>query len=325
MAELTPEQTSESNGNGGDQYNGLDRFGRIADQRWIKTSDGSATDRFKYGYDRDSNRLYRTDEVNHSFDELYHANGASNGYDGLNQLTDFRRGTLTDANSDRIPDTVTTASRTQSWAFDALGNFNSQTSDGTTQTRTHNQQNEITSVSSATTPTYNSNGNLTKDETGKQFAYDAFNRLVTVKDSSGNTLETLAYDGLGRRAPTQASPRPFRDPARPGHDTRFVAARFLGEPSDVSRRVGDQHPAAYAAGSPLRSPGDLRRSARRPLARRQRRAYTISVFTSLAVRASPRETTCDRIHSRPVHPLCRQANRREHVPRTDSGDIEPSA
>jgi len=31
--------------------------------------------------------------VNHSFDELYHANGASGGYDTLNQLTDFRRGT----------------------------------------------------------------------------------------------------------------------------------------------------------------------------------------------------------------------------------------
>src|SRR5262249_36652237 len=100
-------QAGESNGDAGDPYIGLDRFGRVVDERWIKTSDGSATDRFKYGYDRDSNVLYRTNEVNHSFDELYHANGASNGYDNLNQLTDFRRGTLSDANSDGIPDTVT--------------------------------------------------------------------------------------------------------------------------------------------------------------------------------------------------------------------------
>ena len=72
---------------GGIRYVGLDRFGRVADLRW-KTSTADL-DRFKYGYDRDSNRLFRTNEVNHSFDELYHSNGASNGYDGLNQLTDL--------------------------------------------------------------------------------------------------------------------------------------------------------------------------------------------------------------------------------------------
>ncbi len=40
----------------GDSYAGLDRFGRIVDQRWRKTSDGSHTDRFAYGYDRNGNR-----------------------------------------------------------------------------------------------------------------------------------------------------------------------------------------------------------------------------------------------------------------------------
>src|SRR5207247_1593395 len=148
----------ESNGDAGDQYIGLDRFGRVVDQRWITTSNGAATDRFKYGYDRDSDRLYRTNEVNHTFDELYHTNGASNVYDLLNQLTDFRRGTLTDTNSDGIPDTITTSSRTQGWAFDALGNWSSVTTDGSTQTRTANAQNEITSISGQTTPAYDANG-----------------------------------------------------------------------------------------------------------------------------------------------------------------------
>ena len=46
-------QSGESNGDAGDQYTGLDRFGRVVDQRWIKTSSGTATDRFQYGYDRD--------------------------------------------------------------------------------------------------------------------------------------------------------------------------------------------------------------------------------------------------------------------------------
>src|SRR5438067_11705807 len=81
-------QTGEANSDAGDQYTGLDRFGRVVDQRWIVTANGTHTDRFKYGYDRDGNPLYRTNEVSHSFDELYHANGGTAGYDQLNQLTD---------------------------------------------------------------------------------------------------------------------------------------------------------------------------------------------------------------------------------------------
>ena len=47
-------------------------------------------------------------------------NGEKRGHVRLkmNQLIDFRRGTLTDVNSDGIPDTVMIASRTQSWAFE---------------------------------------------------------------------------------------------------------------------------------------------------------------------------------------------------------------
>jgi RHS repeat-associated protein len=186
-------QTGESNGDAGDQYAGLDRFGRIVDQRWINTGTSTATDRFQYGYDRDGNALYKNNLVNGAFSELYHANGASNGYDGLNQLTDFRRGTLSDANSDGIPDTVTTASATASWSMDALGNFTNVS--GTAET--NNKQNEATAFGSATL-TYDGNGNLTTDQNGNTLVYDAWNRLVAYKSGS-TTLETLAYDGLGRR------------------------------------------------------------------------------------------------------------------------------
>ena len=71
------------------------------------------------------------------------------------------------------------------------------TTNGTAQTRTANAQNEITGVSGATTPTYDNNGNMTGDETGRQFVYDAWSRLVAVKNSGGTTLETFSYDGLG--------------------------------------------------------------------------------------------------------------------------------
>src|SRR4051812_2682262 len=47
---------SEPVGDGGDRYTGLDRFNRIIDVRWLKTSTGSDVDRFKYGFDFAGNR-----------------------------------------------------------------------------------------------------------------------------------------------------------------------------------------------------------------------------------------------------------------------------
>ena len=55
---LAVTQPSESNGDAGDKYTGLDRFGGVVDQRWINMSTGTATDRFQYAYDRDGNRVY---------------------------------------------------------------------------------------------------------------------------------------------------------------------------------------------------------------------------------------------------------------------------
>ncbi len=78
------------------------------------------------------------------------------------------------------------------------------TNGGSPVTRTANKQNEITSVSGATTPTYDANGNMTGDETGKTFVYDAWNRLVAVK-SGATTLKGYGYDGLNRRVTETAS------------------------------------------------------------------------------------------------------------------------
>lgn len=182
-------QAGESDGAAGDQYTGLDRFGRVVDQRWLKTSGGTHTDRFQYGYDRDSNPTYRDNAVNAAFGEVY-------AYDGLNQMTSFQRGTL-NATKDGV---TGTASRSQGWDYDALGNWDAVTTDGSTQTRTHNRQNEVGSVGGATTPTYDANGNLTKDQAGQQYVYDAWNRLVAVKDAAGATIAQYKYDGLSRRA-----------------------------------------------------------------------------------------------------------------------------
>jgi hypothetical protein len=190
-------QTGESNGDAGDQYIGLDRFGRVVDQRWIVTATGTATDRFQYGYDRDGNRLYRNNLVNTSFGELYHVSGAGNGYDQLNQLVGFARGVLSASQQGGVLDTVASPSRTQSWTFDALGNWSSVTTNGTQQTRSHNQQNEATVVG-GNNLSFDNNGNTTTDDTGKTLIYDAWNRLVKVKSGS-TTLASYQFDALGRR------------------------------------------------------------------------------------------------------------------------------
>ena len=116
-------------------------------------------------------------------------------YDGLNRLVSFDRGTL-NANKDGISGT---ASRSQDWTWISLGNWLSLTTDGSTETRSFNAQNQITSISNASTPSYDANGNMTADQTGQQSVYDAWNRVVEVKDSGGHELETFEYDALGRK------------------------------------------------------------------------------------------------------------------------------
>ncbi len=185
---------AEAVGDAGDQYTGLDRFGRVVDQRWLNPTTGTATDRFQYGYDSVGNTTYRDNLINSTFGELY-------TYDGLNQIASFARGTLNGTKTG----ITGTASRTQGWDYDAVGNFDSVATNGTSQTRTVNKQNEITSISGTTTPTYDANGNMTGDEAGKQFVYDAWNRLVVVKNSGGTTLKTYSYDGLNRRVTETAS------------------------------------------------------------------------------------------------------------------------
>jgi hypothetical protein len=61
------------NSDGGDQYTGLDRLGPVIDQFWYNPTTNTTADGFHSGYDRDSNRLYRSNLVNTSLGELYYA------------------------------------------------------------------------------------------------------------------------------------------------------------------------------------------------------------------------------------------------------------
>ncbi len=190
-------------GDGGDQYTGLDRFGRVVDQRWMKESSGADLERVQYGFDRASNRVWRANPVAEALsanqDELY-------TYDGLNQLLTLQRGTL---NS-----TKTGITGTPTWeedlTFDPTGNWNNYVNlvNGTmtlNQPRTHNPVNEIVTISgSSALMVQDGAGNMIKApkvsdwSNANAMIYDAWNRLVKVLDG-GMTVAAYGYDGQNRR------------------------------------------------------------------------------------------------------------------------------
>ena len=190
-------------GDGGDQYTGLDRFGRVIDQRWIKDSTGADLERVEYGFDRASNRVWRNntvaDALSANQDEFY-------TYDGLNQLLTLQRGTL---NSGKTGITGTPTWE-EDFSFDPTGNWNNyvnQVSGTTTlnQPRTHNAVNEVETISgSSALIQQNAAGNMVKApkpldwSSAYTMTYDAWQRLVKVKSGS-TTTAIYAYDGHNRR------------------------------------------------------------------------------------------------------------------------------
>jgi hypothetical protein len=65
-----------------------DRFSRVIDQRWLKTSTGTALERVQYGFDRRSNRQYRRNVVAATGQDEYYT------YDNVSELLTMQRGTL---------------------------------------------------------------------------------------------------------------------------------------------------------------------------------------------------------------------------------------
>jgi YD repeat-containing protein len=213
-------QGAEPDGDSGDPYNGIDPFGRIADQRWI--AGGSAIDRVQYGYNRASLRTWRKNAVaGTGQDEFY-------TYDGIYQLKTLDRGTL---NVGHTGISGTPAAE-EDWTYDPTGNwlnYLTKTSGSTnlSQNRTHNEVNEISTFASLSAPVaYDKAGNMTKvplhptaSSDHHQLTWDAWNRLVRVvlpgsgSSSSGSggagSLDvSYRYDGLSRRIRKEFSVNP---------------------------------------------------------------------------------------------------------------------
>jgi len=190
-------------GDAGDPYNGYDRFGRTVDMRWVTTSSGAVRDRFQWGYDPSSNRTWRENLAAASGqDEFYR-------YDGLYQLTEFARGNL---NINRTAISAIPANE-QTFSFDPSGNWESFTDadDGAIdldQDRIHNQDNQITQIDSSNFGlAYDKNGNATQQLPNQdgdwnkyfQLKWDAWNRLVELKDDGDAVVAAYQYDGATRR------------------------------------------------------------------------------------------------------------------------------
>ena len=171
-------------------YGGWDRFGRVVDQKWTNAAGSSTKDEYTYTYDRNSNRTAKSNALQSSLSETY-------AYVGLVRLVDTNRN----------------GSDQQSWTLDSLGNWRSNTTAAGTQARTANAANEIGAITGGGVdwidPVYDAAGNMTSgpkagaETTRIHYMYDAWNRLVAVKNDSsgspGTTIETYEYDGLNHR------------------------------------------------------------------------------------------------------------------------------
>jgi len=191
-------------------FNGLDQFNRIIDQRWQNAITGTPADidRYKYGYDLNSNRQWKQNVVSSAasvpLDEYY-------DYDNLNRLTEMQRGTLT--GGPPFTGIGGTPGAEQDWTLDPNGNWSGfvTKASGTTtlnQTRTQNPVNEITAIGGtpgwATPPAYDAAGNMNSfpqpasPTSAFTAVYDAWNRMVSVS-SGGSTVATYQYDGRNFR------------------------------------------------------------------------------------------------------------------------------
>jgi RHS repeat-associated protein len=126
---------------------------------------------FSYTYDANKQRLTEGGTA---------VNGAQTlGYDPGGRLASWGNGTST-----------------QSWSLSLVGDWNSTTRNGVTETRSHNNGHELTAIG-ATPLTYDPRGNLLTDDVGNTRTWDFENELVT-STRAGSTVSYL-YDVLGRK------------------------------------------------------------------------------------------------------------------------------
>jgi RHS repeat-associated protein len=192
-----------SMGDSGDPYDGYDRFGRVQEMRWQSSSTGTPIDAWQWGYNEASNRTWKKNLVaTPGQDEAY-------GYDGLYQVIRDAVGTL---NTNRTAIGGVPAEE-EDFTYDPTGNWLGYRKEANgsvvlDQSRSNNKDNQLTQIDgSSALLSYDRAGNATKVPPGTgtdwtkyyQPVWDAWNRIVEVKDENGSSVQKNAYDGLARR------------------------------------------------------------------------------------------------------------------------------
>jgi RHS repeat-associated protein len=148
---------------------------------------------FNYGYapDNEGNKQFEQKLHDPTHSECYR-------YDSIYRLINYQVGTL-------VGSCVTMPSTQTAYNLDPVGNWNSKTTNGVTQNRTHDVVNELTKID-ATSLTYDANGNSQNDGT-YTYAYDEENRLTKVtRNSDSAVVGQYQYDALSRRVQKIANP-----------------------------------------------------------------------------------------------------------------------
>ncbi|RCS48297.1 hypothetical protein DTL42_13510 [Bremerella cremea] len=227
----------------GDIYSGLDRFGRVKDNRWYNYAGSADVERIKYGYDRVGSLTWRQNVVanalNQRFDELYSS-------DRLSRLKEMSRGMLNDSHN-----TISNQSLAECWSLDGTGNWKryleDRDGDGTwdlNQARTSSGVNEITNITESAgtswaTPAYNQTGNMTtvpqpNDLTDSYSAiYDGWNRLVKLVDGA-TAIAEYEYDGAKRRTVVKSYSSGTLEETRHYYFTDPAKWQVVGERVDSS-------------------------------------------------------------------------------------------
>ena len=228
----SPTPTNPAWGDQSSDRLGYDGAGRAITKRYLAggISDGSAYNNpaalvgFSTEYDRAGNKFFERALHAENRSHLYEpfdliTNLPHGGYDSLDRLLQYQRGTLAGAGggsggngggSISSPISLPGADSLRTYVLDGLGNwrqtaFTPVVGSAQTQIRQHNGLNQITRIQGLTQTNLSydgtpgsSNGNLKSDGT-LTYAWDALNRLVQVNTSGGTLLAQYFYDALDRR------------------------------------------------------------------------------------------------------------------------------
>jgi len=152
--------------------------GRLTRMTYAQTG-GSGLPDYSYAFDASSNITRKT---------FNHRSGTPS--------EDYLHDTL-----DRLTKTTfgqRTSTPYEGFVYDDLGNHLTQDQNGTAVAGLFNSVNEQTKRD-GNDVTWDLRGNLTGDDTGKEYFYDRQNLLTRVEDGSSNRIASYAYDALGRR------------------------------------------------------------------------------------------------------------------------------